>query len=333
MFVRRITPEIKCKRSGLAFGAANVPTVLANSSYEIEHSTEIIQEVEGSIRRQRRQGGRFGLSLKKTVSYLTFLHFALPPWCHWSLVRWFTRRPCFLFAPGPCTLSSHPLARGYHFFWSRSGCPFSCTLWSCRSFSCPAVPADALDDTLVTSWKIHPCYRLSPSLIHPYNPIIGKYRILCAEMDAHQLSLPLWIRNTEHSGFFPTSLSFPPSYWIPPFFPAPYVMDLAISFQLNIPVHLTETVPSPTIPFRVLGRELKTNHSLPVVAVPFWSAKHHAVGKDATGHLKGVTIAVMGGIVNGPGEMADADFGYVGSGPGKIDLYVSRNRVKSAIPS
>jgi len=54
--------------------------------------------------------------------------------------------------------------------------------------------------------------------------------------------------------------------------------------------------------------------------------------KQATGHLKGVTIAVMGCIVNGPGEMADADFGYVGSGPGKIDLYVSKNRIKSAIP-
>ena len=54
--------------------------------------------------------------------------------------------------------------------------------------------------------------------------------------------------------------------------------------------------------------------------------------KQATGHLKGVTIAVMGCIVNGPGEMADADFGYVGSGPGKIDLYVGKNRVKSAIP-
>jgi (E)-4-hydroxy-3-methylbut-2-enyl-diphosphate synthase len=53
--------------------------------------------------------------------------------------------------------------------------------------------------------------------------------------------------------------------------------------------------------------------------------------KVATGHLKGVTIAVMGCIVNGPGEMADADFGYVGSGPGKIDLYVGKNRVKSAI--
>ena len=54
--------------------------------------------------------------------------------------------------------------------------------------------------------------------------------------------------------------------------------------------------------------------------------------KQATSHLKGITIAVMGCIVNGPGEMADADFGYVGSRPGKIDLYVGKNRVKTSIP-
>ncbi len=53
--------------------------------------------------------------------------------------------------------------------------------------------------------------------------------------------------------------------------------------------------------------------------------------KESTGHLKGVTIAVMGCIVNGPGEMADADFGYVGTAPGKVDLYVGKQRVQSAI--
>jgi len=52
-----------------------------------------------------------------------------------------------------------------------------------------------------------------------------------------------------------------------------------------------------------------------------------------TGHLPGVRIAVMGCIVNGPGEMADADFGYVGSGVGKVDLYVNYDVVKRAIPS
>jgi (E)-4-hydroxy-3-methylbut-2-enyl-diphosphate synthase len=54
--------------------------------------------------------------------------------------------------------------------------------------------------------------------------------------------------------------------------------------------------------------------------------------RAATGHLKGVRIAVMGCIVNGPGEMADADFGYVGGAPGKINLYVGKQPVKFNIP-
>jgi (E)-4-hydroxy-3-methylbut-2-enyl-diphosphate synthase len=54
--------------------------------------------------------------------------------------------------------------------------------------------------------------------------------------------------------------------------------------------------------------------------------------RASTGHLKGVRIAVMGCIVNGPGEMADADFGYVGGAPGKINLYVGKQPVKFNIP-
>lgn len=54
--------------------------------------------------------------------------------------------------------------------------------------------------------------------------------------------------------------------------------------------------------------------------------------RASTGHLKGVRIAVMGCIVNGPGEMADADFGYVGGAPGKINLYVGKQAVKFNIP-
>ena len=54
--------------------------------------------------------------------------------------------------------------------------------------------------------------------------------------------------------------------------------------------------------------------------------------KIATSHLKGVKIAIMGCIVNGPGEMADADFGYVGGAPGKVNLYVGKTPVKFNIP-
>jgi len=55
--------------------------------------------------------------------------------------------------------------------------------------------------------------------------------------------------------------------------------------------------------------------------------------RSRTNHLKGVKIAIMGCIVNGPGEMADADFGYVGSGPGKITLYKGKEVMKRNVNS
>ena len=55
--------------------------------------------------------------------------------------------------------------------------------------------------------------------------------------------------------------------------------------------------------------------------------------KACTSHLKGVKIAVMGCVVNGPGEMADADFGYVGAGPDKINLYHGQSCVEHNIPA
>jgi (E)-4-hydroxy-3-methylbut-2-enyl-diphosphate synthase len=55
--------------------------------------------------------------------------------------------------------------------------------------------------------------------------------------------------------------------------------------------------------------------------------------RSRTSHLKGVKIGIMGCIVNGPGEMADADYGYVGTGVGKITLYKGKEVVKRSIPS
>ena len=53
--------------------------------------------------------------------------------------------------------------------------------------------------------------------------------------------------------------------------------------------------------------------------------------RKRTDHLKGVKIGIMGCIVNGPGEMADADYGYVGVGPGKIALYRGKTVVEKAV--
>lgn len=54
--------------------------------------------------------------------------------------------------------------------------------------------------------------------------------------------------------------------------------------------------------------------------------------KEATSHLKGLKIGIMGCIVNGPGEMADADYGYVGAGRGKVSLYKCKECVEKNIP-
>jgi len=57
-----------------------------------------------------------------------------------------------------------------------------------------------------------------------------------------------------------------------------------------------------------------------------------ALIKSRTSHLKNLKIGVMGCIVNGPGEMADADYGYVGAAPGRITLYKGRTVVEKNIP-
>ena len=54
--------------------------------------------------------------------------------------------------------------------------------------------------------------------------------------------------------------------------------------------------------------------------------------RERTDHLKGIKIGIMGCIVNGPGEMADADYGYVGTGPGKITLYKEKEVVRRNVP-
>jgi (E)-4-hydroxy-3-methylbut-2-enyl-diphosphate synthase len=55
--------------------------------------------------------------------------------------------------------------------------------------------------------------------------------------------------------------------------------------------------------------------------------------KRATGHLRGVKIAVMGCIVNGLGELADADFGYMGGAPDKVNLFVGKECVEKGVPT
>ncbi|CAH2069319.1 unnamed protein product [Thlaspi arvense] len=81
----------------------------------------------------------------------------------------------------------------------------------------------------------------------------------------------------------------------------------------------------------VLHVPLKRHESSGTVDTLFDLQEISAEIREKTSHVPGVSIAIMGCIVNGPGEMADADFGYVGGSPGKIDLYVGKTVVKRGI--
>ena len=338
-FARRITPQIKCKRSGIAFGATNVPTVLARSSFEIEQFTEIIQEVarvQSSAKDAKIEGLVISLNDDNQLPHLSTLCSSLFGAIDLLVVDDLREDPASSF---PQDSAHSPPILWHAANISTDPAAVARFLANCEvADHLPALPfpADPLDDTLVNLLK----NSAKPPVITLANPpgiaIIGKYRALCAEMDAHQLSLPLWIRNTEHSQLLPDH----------PFFSAQLLDTAILSGSLLcdglgdlISVEQTgELDRNRALAYNTLQGARARISKTEFIACPscgrtlFDLQSTTQLVKDATGHLKGVTIAVMGCIVNGPGEMADADFGYVGSGPGKIDLYVGKKRVKSAIP-
>jgi (E)-4-hydroxy-3-methylbut-2-enyl-diphosphate synthase len=161
--------------------------------------------------------------------------------------------------------------------------------------------------------------------------VVAAYRILAATLDKHDMVVPLMLRDR-----------------LPD---APAVAGALITASTNIGALLcdgigdaveitgeTEPLKAVKLAYNILQsagtRTFKTDY----VACPscgrtlFDLQTVTARIKSRTAHLKGVKIAIMGCIVNGPGEMADADFGYVGTAPGKISLWVGKTQVKQHIP-
>lgn len=338
-FIRRSTPEIKVKRSGLAIGATHVPAVLARASNHLDQPAEIIQEVarvQSATKDAKVEGLVIQLENNSQLPHLSTLCSSLFGAIDLLVVDDLREDPA----------SSLPKDHSHS----------PPILWHAADISA--------DPSCVARFLAHceeaghspalslPAQELEPSLAHLLqnleNPpvitlakpagssCIGQYRALCAELDSHQLLLPLWIRNTENSQLLPEQ----------PFFSA-QLLDTAILSgsllcdglgDLISVEHTRELDRNRALAYNTLQGARARISKAEFVACPscgrtlFDLQSTTQLVKVATGHLKGVTIAVMGCIVNGPGEMADADFGYVGSGPGKIDLYVGKNRVKSAIP-
>ena len=164
---------------------------------------------------------------------------------------------------------------------------------------------------------------------------VGTYRALAQELNERNISCPIWVRATSKNmvkeGNYFTSKLLEASVLAGSLFcdgiadvlSIETVKDLARSIKLTYNIlqgarmrlSKTEFVACPSCGRTLFDLETTTQ----------------AV-REKTGHLKGVTIAIMGCIVNGPGEMSDADFGYVGGSPEKINLYVGKECVGYNIP-
>jgi (E)-4-hydroxy-3-methylbut-2-enyl-diphosphate synthase len=166
---------------------------------------------------------------------------------------------------------------------------------------------------------------------------VGRYRQLAEVLQATGSANPIWIRNTGAS-----AIDRDKDFFGDRLLEASILSGALICDGIGDLVSV-ETVPSirqsVTLAYNILqgarARTTKTEY----VACPSCGRTLFDLQtttqriRAATGHLKGVTIAVMGCIVNGPGEMADADFGYVGGAPGKVNLYVGKECVKFHIPA
>lgn len=164
---------------------------------------------------------------------------------------------------------------------------------------------------------------------------VGSYRAMAEWLRSHSIQAPIWIRNTTALGIqskdYFTARLIEASMLSGPLF-CDGLGDL-ISIETEPDIEKATT-----LAYNILqGTRLRLSKT-EFVACPSCGRTLFDLEETTrnirarTGHLKGVTIAVMGCIVNGPGEMADAHFGYVGGAPKKVNLYVGKECVEYNIP-
>jgi (E)-4-hydroxy-3-methylbut-2-enyl-diphosphate synthase len=169
----------------------------------------------------------------------------------------------------------------------------------------------------------------------PAGHAVGAYRALAAALRGAGINAPLWIRNTARTAVKPDSS------FLSRLLDAALLTGTLLCDGLGDAVSIeTESDPfrSVQLTYNVLQGAGTRHSKTEFVACPSCGRTLFDLQtttqriRAKTGHLKGVKIAIMGCIVNGPGEMADADFGYVGGAPGKINLYVGKTCVQYNLP-
>jgi (E)-4-hydroxy-3-methylbut-2-enyl-diphosphate synthase len=177
---------------------------------------------------------------------------------------------------------------------------------------------------------------LTANANHASAHAVGHYRALVDALNENQLSIPIWLRMEPYLAIDPTTQGMTPWLMESSLFAGSLLCDgIGDVLSLNLPLPANQRL---TLSYNILQGSRNRLTKTEFVACPscgrtlFDLETTTQKVRQATGHLKGLTIAVMGCIVNGPGEMADADFGYVGGAPGKINLYVKKDCVAYNIP-
>ncbi len=165
--------------------------------------------------------------------------------------------------------------------------------------------------------------------------VLGQYRALAATLESLGIKAPIWIRN-KGTFYLEESPGFLNDLLEASLLSGSLLCD-GIGDFISVE-SVTHTPKAVGLAYNVLqgagARITKTEY----VACPSCGRTLFDLQtttqkiREHTGHLKGIKIAVMGCIVNGPGEMADADFGYVGGARGKVNLYVGKDCVEYQVP-
>ena len=334
-----------------SIGGDVVPAVIVKTQHPISATSEIIQDVcrtQSSLKESKIEGLQVEINSSGDLTAFTGLHEALH-----SVVQAFvlelsdavdlTDLEAFEWPEdglAGITLLQHIEKEDAYYatnllqFCRQKGfnCAIDCQADALRE-EIGAQLAPMGSERLILTSGVRAC---SGSASESPNHPVGSYRALAEAAQAFVPDAPIWIRNTL------TNTLEPKDYFSDRLLESSILSGALLCDGIGDAISI-ETEPllekATTLAYNILQGARARITKTEFVACPscgrtlFDLQSVTQTIRARTDHLKGVTIAIMGCIVNGPGEMADADFGYVGGAPAKINLYVGKQCVKYNVPA
>ena len=347
-FNKRSTRVVQLS-SKCAIGGESTPAVIVKTHHAISETQSIVQDVcatQMKLKDIKIEGLQVVINVAHDLDQFTLLYEALN-----------TVIECFVLEIGRAVDVSHL----ENFTWPKNGLAgimllqhipkedayYAATLLQfCRDmkFNC-AIDCTAFDLHEEIGAQLAPMgsERLILSRGMTYDGVcnqnnhpIGSYRALAEVVRDFLPDVPIWIRNTASNTLAPKD------YFSDRLLEASMLIGATLCDGIGDLISI-ETEPlldkATTLAYNILQGSRARITKTEFVACPSCGRTLFDLQsvtqniRSRTDHLKGVTIAIMGCIVNGPGEMADADFGYVGGAPDMINLYVGKECVKYNVPA